>query len=349
MEKVLLGVGAVSFIGYLIWLIVSIKNWDSKIPPIVGMALSVIMIFSALVMMPNFWKAVPNFKETTLFNNIKELHNAESVYTPPSDVELVYSGVSSNIVGNFTNHVVKNNSDRTIKNIQVVFAEFDRNGFFLADSETNRRKKDYPSINLLKDQITILYAGSPISDNAQYVEGAISKIEYMNGDVWESDSLKTWFSEMEKGIDIEMKKSVIEEMREFAGEAEKNDYISLRFLGCSPKNRYTEVSFSTDVFNTNGKVIQSFEITALCFDKNGFPLNVADGCYLANNTIVYEQKGINISSSGNGEGVFSIAHDTESISSVKGIISKISFSNGDVWENPYEPYWELYYGDVIGK
>lgn len=51
MGMVLFGIGAISFIGYLIWLIVCIKNWDSKIPPIAGMFLSVIMVLGGLDML----------------------------------------------------------------------------------------------------------------------------------------------------------------------------------------------------------------------------------------------------------------------------------------------------------
>lgn len=30
-------IGAAGFIGCIIWLIVCIRNWDSKIPPVIGM------------------------------------------------------------------------------------------------------------------------------------------------------------------------------------------------------------------------------------------------------------------------------------------------------------------------
>lgn len=48
MGMVLTIVGAASFVGYLIWLIVRIVQWDSKIPPIIGMLLSVVMVFGGL-------------------------------------------------------------------------------------------------------------------------------------------------------------------------------------------------------------------------------------------------------------------------------------------------------------
>lgn len=45
---ILMGVGGVAFIGYLVWLIIRIINWDSKIPPIIGMLLCVVMIVCGL-------------------------------------------------------------------------------------------------------------------------------------------------------------------------------------------------------------------------------------------------------------------------------------------------------------
>lgn len=52
MGVILSGVGVISFIGYLIWLIVRIRNWDSKIPPIIGMLLSVVMLLGGISSAP---------------------------------------------------------------------------------------------------------------------------------------------------------------------------------------------------------------------------------------------------------------------------------------------------------
>lgn len=42
-------VGAAGFIGCIIWLIVCIRNWDSKIPPVIGMLLSMVMLSGGLM------------------------------------------------------------------------------------------------------------------------------------------------------------------------------------------------------------------------------------------------------------------------------------------------------------
>lgn len=52
MEIILVGIGAIGFIGYLIWLIVRIRNWDSKIPPIIGMLLCLIMFLGGASTIP---------------------------------------------------------------------------------------------------------------------------------------------------------------------------------------------------------------------------------------------------------------------------------------------------------
>lgn len=45
-------IGAAGFIGYLIWLVVCIRNWDSKIPPVIGMLLSLVMLVGGLACIP---------------------------------------------------------------------------------------------------------------------------------------------------------------------------------------------------------------------------------------------------------------------------------------------------------
>lgn len=45
-------IGAAGFIGYLIWLVVCIRNWDSKIPPVIGMLLSLVMLLGGLACIP---------------------------------------------------------------------------------------------------------------------------------------------------------------------------------------------------------------------------------------------------------------------------------------------------------
>ena len=45
-------IGAAGFIGCIIWLIVCIRNWDSKIPPIIGALLCLVMAAGGLM-----WRA----------------------------------------------------------------------------------------------------------------------------------------------------------------------------------------------------------------------------------------------------------------------------------------------------
>ena len=45
-------IGAAGFIGCIIWLIVCIRNWDSKIPPIIGALLCLVMAVGGLM-----WRA----------------------------------------------------------------------------------------------------------------------------------------------------------------------------------------------------------------------------------------------------------------------------------------------------
>lgn len=70
MGTVLLVAGAASFAGYLIWLIICTVNWDSKIPPVIGMLLSLVMIAGGLSMTPRFMTAMNGFLSKTPLNEI---------------------------------------------------------------------------------------------------------------------------------------------------------------------------------------------------------------------------------------------------------------------------------------
>lgn len=52
-------VGAVSLVGYIVWLIVCVVRWDSKIPAVIGILLSVVMVLGGLLTMPGFLDKIP--------------------------------------------------------------------------------------------------------------------------------------------------------------------------------------------------------------------------------------------------------------------------------------------------
>ena len=61
MGMVLAVVGGASFLGYLVWLIISAIRWDSKIPPVIGMLLSAVMIVGGLSAIPPVAEAAEDF------------------------------------------------------------------------------------------------------------------------------------------------------------------------------------------------------------------------------------------------------------------------------------------------
>ena len=83
METILAGVGVVSFIGYLIWLIVRSIQWESKIPPIIGMLLSVIMFVGGVSMMPGIISNETDGEKSQTEENLDETKNQEE--TNPSN------------------------------------------------------------------------------------------------------------------------------------------------------------------------------------------------------------------------------------------------------------------------
>lgn len=278
-------------------------------------------------------------------------NSTEKTYIPPENIELTYTGVCGyNDVYNDLIHIIENHSGRVIKNIKIATANFDRNGFYI-DPGIGSVYLDYSSINLLSDENAIL-KNYGVEGNVYYIRGVIAKVEFMDGEIWESDAIETWLEDMESGIDVNEEKAVIDNMKELADKAEKNDYMTLQITDAFMDNhRWANIDYSVDVFNTMGKAISSFEILVLCFDKNGFPVHIGEP-HLASNSTVYEDKSSNITEKEYRTGYFSwpfTFSDSGDVALAKGIISKVSFTNGDVWENQYAPYWELYYGDFRGK
>lgn len=49
--------------GYLIWLIIRTVQWDSKIPPVIGMLLSAVMLVGGLSAIPEVVETVGDFCE----------------------------------------------------------------------------------------------------------------------------------------------------------------------------------------------------------------------------------------------------------------------------------------------
>lgn len=353
MEKVLLGVGAISFIGYLIWLIVCVKNWDSKIPPIVGMILSLVMILGGFSVRTDYIPILQSNQSSAQSKwNFPKIFNGNSKYVPPDNIDLAYIGVGAYYSGNTGNAggcvpVIQNDSNKVIKNITIKYAEFDRNGYFCGESVSTAT---YSAINLLPGESKNLYECESYGINAGtiYIEGIISNIEFMDGSVWESDAVERWSQQMEQGLDLSNRESPILNMKQLADKAITNDFMTIS-LDCFSEDYgdYTKVSFNADVKDIGELAITSFTFTMLCYDSRGLPVNTKQGI-LSANSISYTFSESNIYSLAHGEGIFSFGLDEE-IKSVTPLISEISFSNGDVWKNQYAPYWELYYGDVIGK
>lgn len=71
-------VGAAGFIGYLIWLVVCIRNWDSKIPPVIGMILSMVMLFGGLAGIPS--------DEIQKENGTDDVSSEQEDFEPPESV-----------------------------------------------------------------------------------------------------------------------------------------------------------------------------------------------------------------------------------------------------------------------
>lgn len=79
---ILVGVGIIAFIGYFIWLVVRAINWDSKVPPVIGMLLCVVMVVCGVASMGGTENLISSDAENkrqenknTVDNTQKETHS----------------------------------------------------------------------------------------------------------------------------------------------------------------------------------------------------------------------------------------------------------------------------------
>lgn len=171
----------------------------------------------------------------------------------------------------------------------------------------------------------------------------------MDGSTWESDSVEAWKENIKQDFDILEWKNKIENMQELAEKAiSDNKHMSISIQGSS-RDSFVHANVNINVGNIGNRAITSFTILVLCSDSNGFPVNTGHGD-LATNSCSYIMEGSSAKSNAHGTGSFEFyISQAADIQSLEGIVSEIEFSDGTVWENPYAPYWELYYGDVVGK
>lgn len=291
--------------------------------------------------------AVAMFSTLCACNNDGE-RTVSNTYCPPEDAGLTFLGISDNGYGVIS--VIENKGDQAIKNVTIELACFDRNGYWTEyDSLCDFISLDYDTINLLPGENKILNGSYGLSDNHRYVDGAISYIEYMDGSVWESETIEAWEEKCKGGFDIEKWRANIEGMKELADKAiSDNKHMSISIKG-SKRDSFVHANLNMNIGNIGSRAITSFTILMLCFDSNGFPVNTGHG-NLASNSCCYIIEGQSAKSNEHGTASFEfyISQDA-GIQSLEGIVSEIEFSDGTIWTNPYAPYWELYYGDVVGK
>lgn len=275
---------------------------------------------------------------------------SSKAYTPPDNVELVYIGPRGYKGGGIA-PIIKNNSEKVIKNLTIKVLPFDRNGYPIGDTIDGVASCEYKSVNLLSGEQKILevlpvLVGVPYE--CQYIEGAISYIEYMDGSIWESNSIEAWAKDNKTSFDIEAWKAKIENMKEHADKAiSENNYMTIA-TQCTMKNGHVYVTFSSDIKDIGNQAITAFTILMLCYDENGFPVETECGT-LARNSYSFPLSGNSGKSNAHGTGNLDFYLFGKDVKAMKSIISEIEFSDGTVWENPFAPYWELYYGDVVGK
>lgn len=256
-----------------------------------------------------------------------------SVFTPCQDLKVI----AAYIYDTDTSVIVENCGNKPIVKYTVAYMQFDRNGLLCKDGSKEYTKGYDDSVNLMPgEKAHSTWWGA----KGMYATAAITKVEYADGTVWEASGLSSWVETQKNTFSVTDHNAKLSSLNEDAKKAENCNYASIDHYSIDHDNQFsTRKDFSFTLTNHTDKGILKINIFVLEFDKNGYPVSVSP----------YDTFCLNGHSTG---GTVNVAAGTTddfettlfifgSTTQVKFIIRNIEFSDGTVWENPWQYEWIL--------
>lgn len=274
-------------------------------------------------------------------------------YTEPTEVELRYVGLLNGSIGPF----IHNTGEKTIKDITFVIRAYDKNGTPIDTIAYHSKPYTeclYESINLISgeywnpppERYSTLHTQN--DEAIAYVEGAISAVKFTDGSTWECESIDAWVKQADEDFSVEERKNEISQMKDLADKAFENPYMTVSTV-VDGKDGSMDLAYRITSKDIGDLVIKDFTLKTLFWDKNGYSVDFSYG-ELAENCVEDILEDANLKANGRGtinKNIFTGQYSD--IKTAMSIVSKIEFRNGDTWTNPYELYWQLYYGEIEGK
>lgn len=206
------GVGIIAFVGYLIWLIVRIISWDSKIPPIIGMLLCVVMVVCGAATMDTTESQIDSDAKSEdrveLYGNDDLLEEADGPiksgqYTLPSGYEIRFDdSVRNDVTGNWR---ISSTSDSFVP---AEYAVEYYETMFSSDDEIHAVwNATYGTMTCIK-----VFSGVIFADTHEYVKGEEHDAKLLfSGMLLDSKMFDAETGEEIHGIDTQPKDSEAKE------------------------------------------------------------------------------------------------------------------------------------------
>ena len=241
----------------------------------------------------------------------------------------------------YDNHLyiaVRNESDKPIIDFSVAYTLFDKNGFSTTTEENGYEQTSVEAANIMPGEY---YIGTwSCSENSKYAEATVENISFFGGSSWEAQNIKTWANDTRKSFTVDKHNANVAALSNDAKKAVKNEYAKLSHEKIAYTNQFSSSGdYQFWVINTGEKGIAKIYIYILQFDKDGFAVPVSPYDMFCKNGRLSGGT-INLAAGKSDEFSDSLFFDASTYRFLS-VISKIEFSDGDEWENPYLIEWIL--------
>lgn len=229
----------------------------------------------------------------------------------------------------------ENTGEQPILNCELVYINFDNNGFSTTDDPDGYVKCHVDTINLMPGE-KAMYSWYGATGN--YASAVVTGIDYADGTTWEMTGIDLWAKKAISEFSTENQKEMLSKMSETSPLAETNEYVNLIDYSIEHGNRYSEKhDLHISLENTSDQVITLIDFFVLEFDKNGFPVSVSPyDTFCINGHYTGVEGNINMHESGSFTADLFISPSTKQ---VKLIVSDIKFIDDTEWVNPYLYEW----------
>ena len=325
----------------------TLKDYKKQIPKMK----IVLLILTVITLITSGIGFLKNYNDEINYNNSSDIEISSTnnsigkkEYKPTKDLVVEVSTLDSDRREAIS--IVKNNSEKTIKEYTLANIGFDSNGnnVKLGYDEVYELTS-FESANILPGNVHGIDKYSYISEDIFYVISTVVKITYMDGTTWEAEAIEKWAEDEIKNFSVEKYKKKIESYSVESNNAVNNGYIQIVTTDKYHDNQFsTKDDLDATVKNIGSKDIRSFSLLIAQYDQNGYGVNTSPYDIIKQNMSGADVDDANLKVGGTDEFSWSLFFAPD-CKEYKIIVNEIEFSDGTTWKNPYLLQWILYNED----